>query len=217
MISSNIRLSYFLLTLIFLTSGLVALGVASYFLATPYMRRAVVVTRDMILGGFFVGALTVVSSLIGFYASLRPVRRKNILVVFAWLIIFVICIELFLGAAIWFRSLNIRGSFSDKWGTWDMVLKVAFQEADNCCGYYNAQDRPADSATCHMASIPHIGCVDAIHIYTDNYLRNIYTCLFGFVAVDVFAFLACVVLIQARNDQERYEKGAARMVKSQYL
>ncbi|KAK9768481.1 hypothetical protein K7432_000822 [Basidiobolus ranarum] len=217
MISSNIRLSFFLLTLVFLTSGLVALGVASYFLATPYMRRAVVVTRDMIYGGFFVGALTVISSLTGFFASIRPVRRKNILVVFAWLIAFVICIELFLGAAIWFRSLNIRGSFSEKWRTWDPVLKVAFQEADGCCGYYNAQDDPSDSAFCRITNVPHTGCVDAIHIYTDNYLRNIYTCLFGFVAVDVFAFLACVVLIQARNDQERYEKGTARMVKSQYL
>ncbi|ORX94382.1 hypothetical protein K493DRAFT_221395, partial [Basidiobolus meristosporus CBS 931.73] len=167
--------------------------------------------------GLVVGVITIISAIVGLYGSIYPVRRKVWLVTYSWLVVAVLVIELSLGALIWFRSLDIRASFSEKWRTWDPALRALFQETDNCCGYFDSTDYPAVSYSCRATETglgdnwP--GCVDMIHIYMDNYLRNIYTALFGFVAVDVFALVAAVVLIQARNDQERYERISVRMSK----
>ncbi|KAK9694469.1 hypothetical protein K7432_013412 [Basidiobolus ranarum] len=199
--------------MIFMASGLVAISVGSYFWATPYARRRVVVTQDILIAGLSMGIMATFSSFIGFHGSAHPVRNKRWLVLYGWLVVAVLVIELSLGAVIWFRSLSIRNNFSDKWRTWDPALRALFQETDSCCGYFDSTDFPADSISCRSPEHAWPGCVDMIHIYSDNYLRNIYTALFGFVAVDVFAFFALVILIQARNDQERYEKAAIRTSK----
>ncbi|KAK9765231.1 hypothetical protein K7432_006609 [Basidiobolus ranarum] len=213
-ISFSIKISFFILTLVFMASGLVAISVGAYFWATPYARRRVVVTEDILIAGLAMGMAAIFSSFVGFHGFRYPVRNKKSLVLYGWLVVLVLVTELALGAVIWFRSLSIRDSFSDKWRSWDPALRGLFQETDGCCGYYDNTDFPADSISCRYQNYGWPGCVDMIYIYSDNYLRNIYTVLFGFVVVDIFAFFGSVILIQASNNQERYVKVDAQTSKS---
>ncbi|ORY03443.1 hypothetical protein K493DRAFT_276545 [Basidiobolus meristosporus CBS 931.73] len=160
----------------------------------------------MLIAGLTIGVLAILSSFTGFRGFTHPIRNKKWLMLYGWLVVGILVIELALGAVIWFRSLGIRDDFSAKWRSWDPALRGLFQETDGCCGYYHSRDFPADTLSCRNPDRDWPGCVDMIYIYSDNYLRNIYTVLFGFVVVDLCAFFGLVVLVQARNNQERYVK-----------
>lgn len=54
--------------------------------------------------------------------------------------------------------------------------------------------------------------METVFQYADTYLRNIYTCVFGSVIIDVFVFFAGIVVIQAANEEERYEKMAHKVM-----
>jgi hypothetical protein len=47
-------------------------------------------------------------------------------------------------------------------------------------------------------------CAEKISAFADGYLRKLFTSLFGFTIINVFVFVTTVMLIQTRNDEERY-------------
>ncbi|KAF9579480.1 phospholipid scramblase 1, partial [Lunasporangiospora selenospora] len=113
-----------------------------------------------------------------------------------------------LGGVVWFKTLRMRSLFYDQWLTWPSALKVAFQDMTSldgytqCCGYNSAVTVVASGACATTNSFP--GCEEKVSTYADLYLRKLYTSLFGFTVVNVFVFITTVILIQARNDEERY-------------
>lgn len=75
-----------------------------------------------------------------------------------------------------------------------------------CCGYsLGDQSSVVLSGAC-ASSVPtkFPGCEEKIAAFADSYLRKLYTSLFGFTVVNVVCFVSTVILIQARNDEERY-------------
>ncbi|KAF9141305.1 hypothetical protein BG015_001322, partial [Linnemannia schmuckeri] len=76
-----------------------------------------------------------------------------------------------------------------------------------CCGY-NDRDRASTvlQGACAASNANNIypGCEEKVSAFADSYLRKLYTSLFGFTLVNVVCFISTVILIQARNDEERY-------------
>jgi hypothetical protein len=100
--------------------------------------------------------------------------------------------------------------FAIRWRGWDASLRNGFQTfkpESPCCGYANRYDFPASNDICGPstpATIP--GCRDLIYSYASSYLTNIYTCIFLFVFVAILDFLTVIMVIQAANEEERYER-----------
>ncbi|KAK9765783.1 hypothetical protein K7432_005621 [Basidiobolus ranarum] len=205
LITFNMKLTLFVSIVLFIATGGVLGGFGYYFFITPFKRRAIVISTEMIFASLALGGFIVLTSLIGLLGFLSPLRRKGVLTCFIWLIAIVFLAQVGLGGLVWFNSLTIRGSYSDKWREWDPSLRAVFQETDQCCGYYQETDFPAISPLCQVQPTNLPGCVDAIHIFTENYLQRIYTLLFSFTAIDVMAILATLVVIQASRDQKRSE------------
>lgn len=70
-------------------------------------------------------------------------------------------------------------------------------------------DAPAISETC-FANSTLGGCQEFVFSYADSYLRNIYSLIFGLVVFYVIGFLSGVVIIQARNEEARFERLAQK-------
>jgi len=74
-----------------------------------------------------------------------------------------------------------------------------------CCGYVQGQNVVLSGACAAAnATTTFPGCEEKVSAFADSYLRKLYTSLFGFTVVNVVCFVSGVILIQARNDEERY-------------
>ncbi|KAG0300136.1 phospholipid scramblase 1 [Dissophora globulifera] len=170
--------------------------------------RDAVISREVEQAGTFIGALVAATSLVGFVGGAAPVRRKAFLISFTWLIVAVMLTELGMGGVIWFKTLRMRSLFATQWATWPDTLKVAFQDMSSlkgygqCCGYHDNLTMVISGACTVTATFP--GCEEKVSVFADSYLRKLYTSLFGFTVVNVIVFVSAVILLQARNDEERY-------------
>ncbi|KAI7819995.1 hypothetical protein BC939DRAFT_505258 [Gamsiella multidivaricata] len=203
---------YFLVfTTIYLFTGVGALIMGMLWLrqAADGAPRDAVISRGIEQAGTFIGALVAGTALVGYVGGVAPVRRKRFLVSFAWLMVAVMIAELSLGGVIWFKTLRMRSLFASQWLTWPDSLKTAFQDMTTlagypqCCGYLYRQN-VVPSGLCAQSPSIFPGCEEKVSVFADSYLRKLYTSLFGFTIVNVVCFVSTVILIQARNDEERY-------------
>ncbi|KAF9312046.1 phospholipid scramblase 1 [Podila horticola] len=171
--------------------------------------REAVISRSIELGGTVIGGIVVATGVVGIIGGTSPIRRKLFLVSFVWLLIAVVLAELGLGGVIWFKTLRMRSLFNSQWvNLWPDTLKIAFQDMTSitgygqCCGY-TFRESVVVSGAC-TANTLLVGCEEKVSAFADGYLRKLYTSLFGFTIVNVFCFISTVILVQARNDEERY-------------
>ncbi|KAI9226571.1 MAG: hypothetical protein DHS80DRAFT_18503 [Piptocephalis tieghemiana] len=152
-----------------------------------------------------VGLLTILNSFLGLWASLDPVNRPNAVRLYpAALVIITICMVV-MGLKVWVQTLTMHRDFQERWqdGTWGEDIRLAFQMGGKCCGFTTIMDNPVLSETCFLGTgAP--PCAPWVWEYGDSYLRNIYTCIFALVIVDVIAFLCGVVLTEVRAEESRY-------------
>ncbi|KAG0357180.1 phospholipid scramblase 1 [Podila minutissima] len=171
--------------------------------------REAVISRSIEQAGTIIGGIVVLTGVVGIIGGTSPVRRKVFLVSFVWLLIAVVLAELGLGGVIWFKTLRMRSLFQSQWiDLWSDSLKIAFQDMSSlkgygqCCGY-KSNEHVVVSGAC-TANTDLQGCEEKVSAFADGYLRKLYTSLFGFTVVNVFCFVSTVILVQARNDEERY-------------
>ncbi|KAG0292686.1 phospholipid scramblase 1 [Linnemannia gamsii] len=197
----------------YMITGIGALVLANMWLSSEPAPREAVISREIERAGAILGGIVAATGIIGFVGAIGPVTRKDCLLAFIVLLIAVILAELGLGGVIWFKTLRMRSTFQDQWShNWTPSIKIAFQDMDTlsgygqCCGYL-FQTEMVSAGACETSiptSIAFPGCEEKISAFADGYLRKLFTSLFGFTIVNVFVFITTVILIQTRNDEERY-------------
>ncbi|KAG0369904.1 phospholipid scramblase 1 [Gamsiella multidivaricata] len=171
--------------------------------------REAVISRSIEEAGAVIGGIVAGTALIGYVGGIAPIKRKDFLIAYVVLLITVIFVELGLGGVIWFKTLRMRSLFQTQWLTWSDSLKIAFQDMSTltgygqCCGYLDNQNVVL-SGQCATVPSGFDGCQEKVSTFADLYLRKLFTSLFGFTIVNVFVFVSAVILIQTRNDEERY-------------
>nr|CAG8616395.1 8736_t:CDS:2 [Entrophospora candida] len=199
-ISKQILASFAVIELFYLAQGVLILVFgALWFNTIEANLRSLVVTKNLLIG------LIIISFLIASIGFFNPIKRKKFLYVHTFLIVISSFALLALGANVWFKTLDERDQFNDKWKGWSQNTRAYFQNELNCCGYNNSTDLPVlDKCPNDIVKPP--GCIDAITQTADRSSRQLFTSLFGFIIIDIFAFFSTVILIQSRNVEERYMK-----------
>jgi len=213
-ISKNTRYTFLALNTLFLASGLIAFSVGLYFNTTTEARRNAVVSSSNLYSLIMGGIIILATSVIGFVGYMEPIKRKQWLLAFCWLVVGLMFTCIGLGCGVWFQTLTMHDDSGLKWrSSWSYNLRRAFQEAKTdapCCGFMSPRDAPALTDVCFdQSALP--GCQDFVFSYADSYLRNIYTFIFSLTFLDLFVFLAGVIFVQERNDEARFERMAAKM------
>ncbi|KAK3842958.1 MAG: hypothetical protein J3R72DRAFT_420825 [Linnemannia gamsii] len=190
----------------YMVTGIGALVLANMWLSSELAPREAVISREIEKGG-----IVAATGLVGFVGAIAPISRKDFLIAYIILLILVILAELGLGGVIWFKTLRMRSVFQEQWlHEWALSLKASFQDMTSltgygqCCGYATVADM-VESEACKLSTPNDLPvCAEKISAFADGYLRKLFTSLFGFTIVNVFVFVTTVILIQTRNDEERY-------------
>ncbi|KAK7693171.1 hypothetical protein QCA50_002737 [Cerrena zonata] len=156
--------------------------------------------------------------------DLRPsifaiVQRNHVtigLVLLNWMLIADSIAILVIGVYVWFFTLKMRNNFHQVWLDTTPDVRSQIQDKFSCCGYFFANDTteftgfcrdPAFVATLQNDSaIDQNRCVAPITSFTDMTLNNIFTCMFGFMAIVICLFLASVCVINKRMEAERFKR-----------
>jgi len=205
---------------VYTIAAIIAVSVSVYFLSTPNKRRQVIVGQEQVHVALSIGVLMMISSCI-FIIGITSQKAGGLsLKIFNLLNLCIMIMTLCLGAYAWFQSLNIQGSYKDRWMTWPESARVLFQDEGSCCGYENVTDYPALTGYCTKESISQTliqGCAKSMYNFVIGYLSNIYTALFLFTCVNFVSLMGSLVLLRAQEDQRRYEKSMRKMINLHHL
>ncbi|KAF9912878.1 phospholipid scramblase 1 [Linnemannia zychae] len=207
----KVQYTLFGMLTLYMVTGIGALVLANMWLSSEMAPREAVISREIERAGAIIGGIVAATGLVGFVGAIAPISRKDFLLAYVVLLIAVILAELGLGGVIWFKTLRMRSVFQDKWtNEWVLSLKAAFQDMTSltgygqCCGYATRADMVFSEACGPSTPVEVPVCAEKISAFADSYLRKLFTSLFGFTIINVFVFVTTVILIQTRNDEERY-------------
>ncbi|TGJ81481.1 hypothetical protein E0Z10_g7287 [Xylaria hypoxylon] len=125
--------------------------------------------------------------------------------------------SLVIGLELWILTLRIKETFSTLWNVQPAEVQGFMQGAFNCCGYFNSTS-PAfhTDATCPSPATAALmtGCATPLSRFSNTFIDNIFTALFGVVGIDAVLIVAALCLLKERKEMERYrhidEKSGAR-------
>ncbi|KAJ1818648.1 hypothetical protein LPJ60_004215 [Coemansia sp. RSA 2675] len=200
----SVSRAYRVLCIILLITGLSAIGVGGYFSnATGESYRVNTVTGGSLKLYIFMGVYMFLTSLLGIFASLAPLKRKRLLQAYIVLCALSIFIMMCMTIWLWTRTLNINDIFGDMWRhTWSDDLKLSFEDENTCCGYSNPKDSPVlASASCKIKN--GYGCYLPVLFYTQIRLRGVYAGLVVFMLVALAATVTATLQLVFTLDHER--------------
>lgn len=122
-----------------------------------------------------------------------------------------------IGTFVWFFTLQERANFRVLWEQASPATRIILQDQLKCCGYFNGTDLaeiggsfctsrevidalPVDPET--MTNF----CVTPITSFADSTLNNIFTTVYGFMAIVFCLLMATLCVIKKRQEEERFRK-----------
>ncbi|KAI1181302.1 tetraspanin [Nemania sp. FL0916] len=125
----------------------------------------------------------------------------------AFLVVVDAIFTLVIGLDLWIFTLRIKDTFSKLWLAQPAEVQGFMQTAFECCGYFNSTS-PAfqRDATCPSPASAALmtGCATPLSQFSNTFIDNIFTALFGIVGVDAVLIIAAACLLKERKEMERY-------------
>jgi len=125
-----------------------------------------------------------------------------------WLVVICAVFTLGLGLTIWVSTLQTRRNLGMIWGSQTPLVQSLLQQKFQCCGYADSTSPPfIQDGFCKSALVAaqKDGCIGPFSSFANSYLDQIFTAAFGIVGVDVILILCVAMVIQYRQEQERYK------------
>lgn len=115
--------------------------------------------------------------------------------------------SLCLGVYLWVLTLSARDDFFVIWMNSEARVQDLMQSAFECCGYFNSTS-PAfvTNAVCTSPAAAALmrGCAAPISGFSNVFIDDIFTAMFGMVGIDAILILATACLLKQRKERERY-------------
>ncbi|KAI4604204.1 phospholipid scramblase 1 [Pestalotiopsis sp. 9143b] len=112
-----------------------------------------------------------------------------------------------IGLDLWIITLKTRQEFFDIWVSQNADVQSLLQTTFQCCGYFNSTS-PAfvTDVTCPSPAAAALikGCASPLTSFTNVFVDNIFTAVFGMVGIDVGMIMAIACLIKDRKERERF-------------
>ncbi|KAF2689500.1 hypothetical protein K458DRAFT_413778 [Lentithecium fluviatile CBS 122367] len=124
-----------------------------------------------------------------------------------WLVVFCATFTLGLGLAIWVETLQTRSNLSNIWARETPLIQSLLQQKFNCCGYFNSTAPPfVQDNLCinSLVAAQKGGCIGQFSSFANKYLDLIFTAAFGIVGIDSVLVLCVAMVLNWRQEQERY-------------
>lgn len=200
---------------------LLAAAIASIAFSVIWRQPNLLINLTMdaqhLTAGLIMGVILLLSWLISIGALLSPSRSTTGFVVLNWAIVADSIAILVVGTSLWFYTLHIQDNYLAIWEVQSNATKIAVQDLFQCCGYFEPNDTtvaiggfcssPAFVAGLYNATVTTANaCVGPITGYAEPMLNQVFTLVYGFMAVVISLFLASLCVIKTRQEKERFRK-----------
>jgi len=180
----------------------------------PNILMNMALTPNFLTGGLVVGIVF----LITFAVSIAAVVQRNHVtigfVVLNYLLLMDVVVVLVVGTMIWFTSLRQRNEFQVSWTALPPSSRITLQDEFKCCGYFSSKDTQVGGSYCTSqafadglnTTVLSNFCVTPITKSTDYTLENVFTTIYGFMAIVLTLLVASVCVIKKRQEDERFKR-----------
>jgi len=175
---------------------------------TPNLMRNIAISSQDLLAGLVLGIAFVVTFVIALAAIVQPNHSVIGLAILNWTLLLDALGVGIVGSFIWFYTLTERSDYHLVMSTQSTATWQAVQDKLSCCGYFNSTDLGTIGGFCSDATFAANAtpCVGPITEYADYALNNVFTTIYGFMAVILAFFLATMCVIKKRNEAERFRR-----------
>jgi len=201
------------LDFLLLVAGVIAI-VFSIVWRAPNILMNMVVSPSDLTAGMILGIIL----LITFAISIGAIVQQNHITIGIVALNYVLLMDaigiVIIGTFVWFFTLQERNNFYKLWLGATPATRLALQDQLKCCGYFNGTDTVEIGGFCQSQDFinglnPNVTtnfCVTPVTGFADMTLNNIFTTVYGFMAVVLCLLLASLCVIKKRQEDERFKK-----------
>jgi len=197
---------------------LLAAGAVALTLSIVWHRRDLLMNMVLSPADLTAGTILGVALIVTFAVSIAGVVQRNHITLGLVITNYVLLIDalgiIVIGTFVWFFTLQERDNFHKLWVAATPDVRQQLQDKLKCCGYFGPNDFAEISSFC--TSQDFIGklnngidsnfCVKPITDFADMTLNNIFTTVYGYMAIVVCLLLATLCVIKKRHEDERFKK-----------
>jgi len=214
MVSKTLMGVWVALDIILLAAGVLAL-------ALSIVWRAPNILINMALSSAYLNAGTIlgVALLISFIISIVAILQRNHVTIGLVLLNYALVVDaigiLVVGTIIWFSTLQERAHFHGWWVDTSPEIRITLQDMFQCCGYFSGTDfaevggsfcQSQDFISSLATDVLSNFCVTPITSFVDMTLNNVFSTIYGFMAIVLCLLLASLCVIKKRQEAERFQK-----------
>jgi hypothetical protein len=196
-----------------LVCGVVAV-VLSIVWRAPSVLMNMLFTSAYLNAGLALGIALLATVALSIFAIIQANHITIGLVILNWVLIADALIITVIGTFVWYFTLQERNNVHALYAGLDSAGRIAIQDQLSCCGYFNDTDlveiggnfcqnttfvQGANNASGNF-------CVTPLTAWTDYSMSNVFTTVYGFMAVVICLFLTTVCVIKKRQEHERFKK-----------
>jgi len=205
------------LDVLLLAAGIIA-TVFSIVWREPNVLLNFTLSTQKLDAGLVLGIFFIVTFLISMVAMIRKNNGITGFIVLNWALVLDAIVTLIVGTVVWFYTLEETTNYYSVWKAASADTRVDLQDMFQCCGYNAPNDTVEirDGTFCssqdfvnslYNATTPtNNACIFLVTGSTDVTLNQIFTSVYGFMAVVVCLFLATLCVIKTRTEKERFRK-----------
>ncbi|KAJ2931403.1 hypothetical protein H1R20_g5718, partial [Candolleomyces eurysporus] len=216
MVSRALMASWAVLDVLLLAAGVVALALSIVWRAPNVLMNMVLSNADLTAG-----TILGVSLIVTFVISVTAIVQRNHVIfpleILNWALLIDSIGIVVIGTFVWFYTLRQRANFYELWKVASREDKIFLQDMFKCCGYFNGTDlAEIGGAFCTSVEVAAaLGnedkletnyCVSHITGFADSTLNNIFTTVYGYMAIVICLFLATLCVIKKRQEAERFKR-----------
>ncbi|KAI0797737.1 tetraspanin [Abortiporus biennis] len=205
----------------FVDAWLLAAGILSLVMSlvwrAPNLMMNIVLSQAELTAGTVLGIILLVTFVISIFAIVQRNHVTFPLVFLNWTLILDAIAIIVVGTYIWFQTLQERNNYFKVWLSLSPDIRVQVQDKFQCCGYFTSNDSVtfagnfctnqtfADSLVDPNNTDAH-RCVAPITSFADMTLNNIFSTVYGFMAIVIMLFLLSICVINKRYEEERFRR-----------
>jgi len=202
------------LDILLLAAGAISLALSMVWRAPNILMNMVLSSADLTAG-----TLLGIALLITFVISVGAIVQRNHVTIGLVILNYALLADaiaiLVIGTFVWFYTLQERVEFHQLWLGAPRETRIFLQDQFKCCGYFNGTDAAEiggsfctsqDVVNRLNATIATNFCVTPVTGFADMTLNNIFTTVYGFMAIVLCMLLATLCVIKKRQEDERFKK-----------
>lgn len=212
MVSRKLMGVWAILDFLLLAAGAVALALSIVW-GRKDMLMNMVLSRADLTAGVILGIALIVT----FFISIAGVVQRNHITIGLVITNYALLVDaigiVIIGTFVWFYTLEERKNFSDLWQAATPEIRQELQDMFKCCGYFAGNDSAVIGGFCSQDVVNSLNpnvtsnfCVTPITNFADMTLNNIFTTVYGFMAIVLCLLLATLCVIKKRHEDERFKK-----------